>query len=312
MTDGAVGIILVDDTSLSLGGDGLLTLDSMVYDPNTQDGQMAVGVLQGAFMFISGEVAKTAPEAMIVNTPIGVIGVRGTAAGIKVEPGTGATTAVLIGESNGFVGEITVSSGGMVQTINVANVATTISGLNQPPSSPFEMSPAEFGRTFGGALDLLPQANDRLDQQTQLDANEAYAQMRAEELQNLPAPAEDNTNQEEAKTELASSADGEAKANTDPKESDTPVWSGVKTTDILNTAGWQSGGIEAWGDLGDTFVLELGVFLAYAENAVNIDKYTIVRNDGTTGTLSVVKAAQRDVSLSGQVIDGYIKGATVM
>ena len=38
---------------------------------------MAVDMLEGAFSFVSGEIAKTGPDAMSVKTPA-VIGIRGT------------------------------------------------------------------------------------------------------------------------------------------------------------------------------------------------------------------------------------------
>ena len=38
---------------------------------------MAVDMLR-AFSFVSGEIAKTGPDAMEVKTPVAVIGIRGT------------------------------------------------------------------------------------------------------------------------------------------------------------------------------------------------------------------------------------------
>ena len=41
-----------------------MVLDELVYDPSTGNGSMTVDMLEGAFSFISGEVAKTGPDAM--------------------------------------------------------------------------------------------------------------------------------------------------------------------------------------------------------------------------------------------------------
>ena len=39
---------------------------------------MAVDMLEGAFSFVSGEIAKTGPDAMKVTTPVATIGIRVT------------------------------------------------------------------------------------------------------------------------------------------------------------------------------------------------------------------------------------------
>ena len=39
---------------------------------------MAVDMVEGAFSFVSGENAKTGPDAMKVSTPVATIGIRGT------------------------------------------------------------------------------------------------------------------------------------------------------------------------------------------------------------------------------------------
>ena len=55
-----------------------MVLDELVYDAATGTGSMAVDMLEGAFSFVSGEIAKTGPDAMEVKTPVAVIGIRGT------------------------------------------------------------------------------------------------------------------------------------------------------------------------------------------------------------------------------------------
>ena len=45
-----------------------MVLDELVYDPATGTGSMAVDMVEGAFSFVSGEIAKTGPDAMKVST----------------------------------------------------------------------------------------------------------------------------------------------------------------------------------------------------------------------------------------------------
>ena len=62
---GAVGLVFLDKTTLSLSEGGKMVLDELVYDPATGTGSMAVDMVgEGAFSFVSGEIAKTGPDAM--------------------------------------------------------------------------------------------------------------------------------------------------------------------------------------------------------------------------------------------------------
>jgi hypothetical protein len=44
-------------------------------------------LIQGTAAFVSGQIAKLAPEAMQVQTPIATIGVRGTHFAVQAEGG---------------------------------------------------------------------------------------------------------------------------------------------------------------------------------------------------------------------------------
>ena len=84
--DGAVGILLADETTFSMGENGRIVLDEMVYDPATQEGSVKLSALQGVFTFVSGQVAKTDPDAMTLDTPVATISIRGTQVGLDVKP----------------------------------------------------------------------------------------------------------------------------------------------------------------------------------------------------------------------------------
>ena len=109
--DGAIGILLADETTFSMGEGGRIVLDEMVYDPATQEGSLGLSVLEGVFTFVSGQVAKTDPDAMTLDTPVATIGIRGTQVGIDVSEDKGMNI-VLMEEADGFVGEIVVANGG--------------------------------------------------------------------------------------------------------------------------------------------------------------------------------------------------------
>ncbi|MDK9722997.1 MAG: FecR domain-containing protein [Rhodospirillales bacterium] len=73
-----VGLVFMDGTTLALGSNGRLVLDQMVYDPGTQTGKSAFSLVQGSFSFVSGQIAKSAPDASTIRTPVATIGIRGT------------------------------------------------------------------------------------------------------------------------------------------------------------------------------------------------------------------------------------------
>ena len=123
----AVGVVFADETTFALGEDGRMILDEMVYDPGGEDGALGMTLLSGAMTFVSGAVAKVNPDAMQITTPVATIGIRGTAGILKTD-GVSAGAA-LIGESDGSVGEISVTApNGDTITINVANGMVTASG----------------------------------------------------------------------------------------------------------------------------------------------------------------------------------------
>ena len=107
---------------------------------------MNVSLLQGAFSFVSGKIAKTDPNAMEVNTPTATIGIRGTAAGGNIDASRITTTA-LLPEASGFTGEMSISNDAGTQTINQTGQAVNIASSTSIPSAPFVMTPQQMGKT---------------------------------------------------------------------------------------------------------------------------------------------------------------------
>ena len=83
--NGSIGVILRDDTVISLGPDSQLSIDEFVFEP--QKGQLALvtKMIRGVASFITGQIAKLAPQSARFETPVANIGVRGTRFLIKVE-----------------------------------------------------------------------------------------------------------------------------------------------------------------------------------------------------------------------------------
>ncbi|WP_183416445.1 VCBS domain-containing protein, partial [Limibacillus halophilus] len=75
-SDTKIGISFIDGTVFSLTSNTQIVLDELVYDPGGSDNSLLFNVVQGTFVFITGQVAPTGD--MKVDTPVATIGIRGT------------------------------------------------------------------------------------------------------------------------------------------------------------------------------------------------------------------------------------------
>ena len=81
----SIGLILEDDTVVSMGPSGEIAIDDFVFDPAEAQLSMVVRMIRGSFSFLSGQIAKLAPENVHLETPDATIGMRGTRLLVKVE-----------------------------------------------------------------------------------------------------------------------------------------------------------------------------------------------------------------------------------
>lgn len=194
---GAVGIVFADESTFALGEGGRMVLDEMIYDPAAQQGEAAISLLQGAFTFVSGQIAKTGVDAMVVDTPTATIGIRGTAGGGGVNA-QGQITIAITNERGDFVGEITVSTDAGSKVINQAFQAMSVSSRGDAPSEPFVMTARQFGQAFGQAMKNLPNAENSLAPEVVEEASQAF-----EEAQQVRQQAEQAEQEKEQKQALS-------------------------------------------------------------------------------------------------------------
>ena len=83
--DGKVGITLNDDTRLSLGPASEVRLERYMYAPGQGGFAMVLKFARGVAAYVSGRMAKLAPDAIRLETPSAIVGVRGTTVAIHVE-----------------------------------------------------------------------------------------------------------------------------------------------------------------------------------------------------------------------------------
>ena len=76
--DGRLGLTLKDDTRLSLGPNSEIRLDRFTFAPAEGRFAFALKVVRGVAAYVSGRIAKIAPDAVRLETPSAIVGVRGT------------------------------------------------------------------------------------------------------------------------------------------------------------------------------------------------------------------------------------------
>ena len=157
--DGSVGITFIDDTVFSLGEDGEMTIDEMVYNPEQQEGKFSANMVQGVFSFISGEIAKTDPEGMAVNTPVGVIGIRGTkVAGVAAKEGNENSISLLpeIGkDGKPIIGELVMTNSSGSVVLNQLGATVQLTSAFQAPPPPVVLSKQDIQKSYGKTLTTL-------------------------------------------------------------------------------------------------------------------------------------------------------------
>ena len=84
---GAVNIMFIDETTFAISEDARLSIDEYVFDPATQSGTTNFSILKGVFVFTSGLIGREDPDDVMINTPSGSIGIRGTIIAGDVDQG---------------------------------------------------------------------------------------------------------------------------------------------------------------------------------------------------------------------------------
>lgn len=75
---GYVGIMLQDDTRLTIGPRSEMAISEFQFNSNTYDGNLVVAFLKGTARVVTGLIGRQAPENVRFQTPTATIGIRGT------------------------------------------------------------------------------------------------------------------------------------------------------------------------------------------------------------------------------------------
>jgi hypothetical protein len=153
--DGAIGIVFLDETLLSIAENGKAVLDEIIFDATAQEGSMHVSLLQGVFSLVSGQIAKVDPDALVLNTPVATIGIRGTQ--ISVDVGEGDRLNVLLmEEADGTIGEVIVANGDGLKILNQPLQEVMVTSSGAAPSDIYSVDVATALNRYGNAVTALP------------------------------------------------------------------------------------------------------------------------------------------------------------
>ena len=93
----AAQILLLDQSTFTIGSDSAVVMDTFIYDPKNNDGKIVAKVKKGSLKVISGLVSKKNPDNLSVEVPEGTLGSRGTEFQTIVNNKAKETRTLLIG-----------------------------------------------------------------------------------------------------------------------------------------------------------------------------------------------------------------------
>jgi FecR protein. len=85
--DSSLGVILRDNTTLSLGPSSRLVVERFLFEPQKGSLAQVLRISRGSMAAVSGEIVKLNPAVARVETPLYSIGIRGTHFLLNLEPG---------------------------------------------------------------------------------------------------------------------------------------------------------------------------------------------------------------------------------
>jgi len=89
--DSSASFVLRDGTVIVVGPASRMELREFAFDATTYQGNMVVGVLRGTMRMVSGLIRKNRPDAVSIETPTALIGIRGTDFIVDVDPSRDGT-----------------------------------------------------------------------------------------------------------------------------------------------------------------------------------------------------------------------------
>ena len=127
-----------DKTTVKITEQSKLLIDDFVYDPKKGSGKLALKVALGTARYASGQIAKSNPQSVNIQTPTAAIAVRGTDFSMTVDE-LGRSLVMLLPSCDAkacVTGAIEVSTDAGSVFMNEAYQTTLVATRDQAPSKP--------------------------------------------------------------------------------------------------------------------------------------------------------------------------------
>jgi len=147
--NGAVNVVFIDETSMAVSQNARLSVDDYKFDPSTESGETNLSVLRGVFVFTSGLIGRDDPDDVMIDTPVGSIGIRGTIIAGHIQPGGESEITVM-------EGAIVVRNGAMETTLSQQYESVRLSGFNDEIHNTGVKDSHDMGKTYGSVSDVVP------------------------------------------------------------------------------------------------------------------------------------------------------------
>ena len=153
--DGALGIVLADETTFAMAAGGRMIIEEATYDSETQTGSVSLTVLYGSYTFTGGLAAKNNPDAMTIHTLTADIGIHDAQAGINIPDGMKLTVAIME-NAQGLIGEVVISNSAGILVLDIFNQYVIVGGFHSLPADIPNFSLGFLYDLFADSLRYLP------------------------------------------------------------------------------------------------------------------------------------------------------------
>ncbi|MEM9395525.1 MAG: Ig-like domain-containing protein [Pseudomonadota bacterium] len=130
-----LSLTFVDGTIFTLSADARMVIDELVYDPAGTDNSATFNLIEGAFVFIAGQIAPTGGIDII--TPTSTMGIRGTTVLVDISTVAGVVTVEisLLRDPDGSIGLVQVFDldGNPIADIDSVGTKWVITSDGSPP-----------------------------------------------------------------------------------------------------------------------------------------------------------------------------------
>ncbi|MBT4428757.1 MAG: hypothetical protein HOC88_17785 [Rhodospirillaceae bacterium] len=282
---GAIAIVFIDETTFSLGEDARMVLDELIFDPSSLEGSSSFSVIQGVFVFVSGEIAANNPEAMEVRTPVATLGIRGTKVGGYAAQEGEENKIALLGEGDGEVGELIVYNPSGTVVLDQINETTIVSSVFLAPEDTYIATQQEIYDLVNSASRVLPEGL-RIGDPEDVRGREGQDEHDGEDGQQ-EADGEDEDG--ELDGELAEEELGEEELEEELSEEELEEEGEVTEEELASlyeiepAAGGEEGDYEYGGELGDVTAGDVDIFAYDDGGGLDFGGPEIVDLSGGTG-----------------------------